>query len=86
MKFKKKISVSELKVHALQIIEDVKTKNEEIEIFKRGKRVAKIIPFGEKSVQEAMNDWLGCLDGSVKKPRNPDLILEPLDSKWDANE
>ena len=36
----RKVSVSELKVHVLQIIESVKTSQTEVEVYKRGKLVA----------------------------------------------
>jgi antitoxin (DNA-binding transcriptional repressor) of toxin-antitoxin stability system len=77
---KKKISVSELKVHALQIIETVKTTKQEVEIYKRGKLVAKISPLSDDDGK----NWIGCLDGRVADPKNPDSIIEPINANWDA--
>ena len=79
---KKKVSVSQLKAHALQIVEAVRTTKQEVEIYKRGKLIAKINPAGE----ESKDSWLGCLVGSVKFNGDVDAIIEPIDVKWDANE
>ena len=78
----KKISVSELKVHALQIIEAVKTTKQEFEVYKRGKLVAKITPMSEDDGKS----WIGCLDGRVPMPKNPDSIIESTGEIWDAEQ
>ena len=80
-KTRKKVSVTEFKAHALQIIEGVRTNKKEVEIYKRGKLVAKLCPAEDQPVR-----WLGALDGTVVTCGDPDSILEPLDVKWDANE
>jgi len=75
----KTVSVTELKAHALQIIETVKTSKQEVQILKHGKLVAKIVPI------EQAPAFLGSMKGTVTYPKgSPDSILEPLDLKWDA--
>ena len=74
----KKVSVSELKVHALQIIESVNSSKIEVEVYKHGKLVAKITP----SAEEIEKPWMGCAEGTVKFNGNPDSILDPIDEKW----
>jgi prevent-host-death family protein len=78
----KKVSVSELKVHALHLIESVKTSKTEIEVYKHGKLVAKIMPVEENPKKSI----LGSLTGSATFSEDPDSLLEPIDVKWDANE
>ena len=75
----KKVSVSELKVHALQLIESVKSSKTEIEVYKRGKLVARITPAGDEP-----KSLLGCTEGMIKFIGDPDSILEPLDLEWDS--
>ncbi len=75
----KKVSVSELKVHALQLIESVKSSRMEIEVYKRGKLVARITPAGDEP-----KSLLGCMRGTGYILGDPDSILEPIDVEWDA--
>lgn len=76
----RKVSVSELKVHVLQIIESVKTSQTEVEVYKRGKLVARISPVNE----EPRKSFIGCMIGTMKIVGDPDSILEPIDVEWDA--
>lgn len=76
----RKVSVSELKVHVLQIIESVKTSQTEVEVYKRGKLVARISPVNE----ELRRSFIGCMIGTMKIVGDPDSILEPIDVEWDA--
>jgi prevent-host-death family protein len=78
----KKVSVSELKAHALQIIESVKTQKTEIEVFKRGVLVAKIVPIPA----ETQKSWLGCGADTLTLPEDADSILEPIDAIWSVDE
>ena len=75
----KKVSVSELKAHALQLIESVKTSQLEIEVYKRGQLVAKITPIGEETPKKS---WLGLGADTMQIVGDPSSILEPLDVKW----
>jgi antitoxin (DNA-binding transcriptional repressor) of toxin-antitoxin stability system len=76
----KKVSVSELKVHALQLIESVKSSNTEIEVYKHGKLVARITPAAE----EPRKSILGCAVGLGRIVGDPDSIMDPIDVEWDA--
>jgi prevent-host-death family protein len=82
MAVKKKVSVSELKAHALQLVESVRTQKKTVEIYKRGVLVAKLVPAAELTVA----DWVGSLEGQVIFHDSADAILEPISVKWDVNE
>ena len=45
----KSMSISQFKAHALQVIEDVFESREDLVITKRGKPVARIIPYQEQT-------------------------------------
>ncbi len=76
---KKKVSVSELKAHALQIVESVRTQKKEVEIYKRGKLVAKIVPASDLPAKE----WFGSMKG-IQFNCTPEELMEPLDVKWNV--
>ena len=81
MKPKKRVSVSELKVHALQIIESMKHSKEEVEVYKRGKLVARIVPASATQPKPFLNRMPESVDFLV----SADSLLEPIDEVWNAS-
>jgi antitoxin (DNA-binding transcriptional repressor) of toxin-antitoxin stability system len=74
----KEISVSEFKTHALRLFEQVLTSREGLVITKRGKPVAEVIPFqdrSEKSVPGKLSKTL-VFEKDIISPFGPDI--------WDA--
>lgn len=55
------ISVSELKTHCLRIVQEVATRRREVVITKRGKRIARLVPLGEESAEDALERLRGTL-------------------------
>lgn len=77
---KKTFSVSEFKSKSLGLLERVARNRESITITKRGKPIAKVIPFGEPSRRPEP----GRLEGSLMSEED---IMTPFGSKmWKAAE
>jgi prevent-host-death family protein len=70
------VSASDFKTHCLQYIDMASTQHKNLVITKRGKPVARLVPYKEE-VREAFG-WMagtGVICGD---------IMEPLDVEWDA--
>lgn len=75
MKTKTTIGSFEAKTHLSQILEDVQD-GEEITITKRGKPIAKIIPYREKKSNLSRKDILARFAEIKKSVKNPVNIKE----------
>lgn len=73
----KKISAGEFKNTCLKLMDGVAKTHEELVITKRGKPIAKLVPF------EADNDPFGFMKGSVVI--KGDIVNFDLNQKWDAD-
>ncbi|MBS3934332.1 MAG: type II toxin-antitoxin system Phd/YefM family antitoxin [Truepera sp.] len=65
------------KAHCLKLMDQVQREHREIVVTKRGKPVAKLVPY-----DEAAADIFGYLQGAVS--RYGDLV-SPLDEVWEAD-
>ena len=72
------VSKSQFKAQALEYLREVERKKQPLVITHAGKPVAKVIPYKDKSDQEAI---LKSLKGTVTYHGD---IVEPLDVEWDA--
>ncbi len=66
------------KTNCLRVMDDVQAKRKQVIITKRGKPVAKLVPFDEEPVR-----LFGSMKGSVVQYGN---IIDPIDVRWEANE
>jgi prevent-host-death family protein len=71
-----KISAAQFKAKCLKIMDEVRSRREEVVITKRGKPVARLIPFDEKPAP-----IYGCMKSTVTILGD---IVSPVDEKWDA--
>jgi prevent-host-death family protein len=70
------IPAGEFKAKCLQLMDMVDSKRIEVEITKRGRPIAKLVPI-EKSEK-----LFGCLEGSVTYHAN---VVDPIDVDWESN-
>jgi prevent-host-death family protein len=71
-----KIAISQFKAHCLELIEKLQTDGQPIIVTKRGKPVAKVMPFNNEKVS---------LFGILKhKAEIKGDIIDAIDVKWDA--
>jgi prevent-host-death family protein len=70
------LSISEFKAKCLRLIEDVAQKHTELVISKRGRRVAKLVPFDVEQPS-----ILGFMEGTAKIHGD---VVAPLDEHWEA--
>ncbi len=71
-----KISAAQFKAKCLKLMDEVRNRREEVVITKRGKPVARLVPFDEKPAP-----IYGCMKGTVTILGD---IVSPVDEKWDA--
>ena len=71
-----KTAISQFKAHCLELIEKLQTDGQPIIITKRGKPVAKVMPFNNEKVS-----LLGILKHKAEIKGD---IMAPIDVKWDA--
>jgi prevent-host-death family protein len=73
------VGVSELKAHCLRLVEEVARQRREVIVTKRGRPVARLIPFGEPRPDEALARLRGTLIGGTR--------VEDFDTKvaWEAD-
>lgn len=71
------IPAGEFKAKCLKLMDQVKQDHREIVITKRGKPIAKLVPYEEK-----LQSVYGCMKGTVKILGD---IISPIDVKWDAD-
>lgn len=78
----KTIGAGEFKAKCLAIIDEVGETGQEVVITKRGKPVAKLVPFEAKSVESLF----GRLKGIVKIVGDPDDLIKPVFpvEDWDS--
>ena len=72
------MAISKFKALALQIVDKVSRTHESIIITKRGKPLAKVIPFKGKHKENKP----GRLAGTLLYEKD---IIGPIDEKWDAD-
>lgn len=72
------ISASEFKAKCLALLDDVAATGAELVVTKRGKPVAKVVPF------ESRDQLRGSLKGSVTYLVSEEELLAPIDVEWDA--
>jgi prevent-host-death family protein len=72
------IGAGEFKAKCLQLMDLVQKTKIPIVITKRGKPVAKLMPF-----ESEPEEFFGCLKGSVHISAD---IINPFDVQWDADE
>jgi prevent-host-death family protein len=70
----KKIAAGEFKAKCLAILDEVNRTGQEVIVTKRGKAVAKLVPFQEMSV----DSLFGRLKGIVKIVGDPDDLVKPI--------
>jgi prevent-host-death family protein len=77
----REIGAGEFKAKCLAIIDEVSKSGQEVIITKRGKAVAKLIPFQEMSV----DSLFGRLKGIVEIVGDPDDLIKPAfpEEDWD---
>jgi len=71
-----KISAGQFKAKCLKLMDEVRNRREEVVITKRGKPVARLVPFDEKQAK-----IYGCMQGTVTILGD---IVSPVKEKWDA--
>ncbi len=71
-----KISAAQFKAKCLKLMDEVRNRREEVVITKRGKPVARLVPFDEKPTP-----IYGCMKSTVTILGD---IVSPVDEKWDA--
>ena len=71
-----KISAGQFKAKCLKLMDEVRNRREEVIITKRGKPVARLVPFDEKPTP-----IYGCMKSTVAILGD---IVSPVDEKWDA--
>jgi len=62
----KKVAVSELKTHCLRLLGEVARQRRELIVTKRGKPIARVVPFGEVRQDEVLARLRGTLIGGEK--------------------
>jgi len=72
------IPAGEFKAKCLKIMEEVNLQHKTIIITKRGKPIAKLVPFNDTPLS-----LFGVMEGSVKIKGD---IINPTGEKWEANE
>jgi prevent-host-death family protein len=70
----KRISASSFKARCLALLDEVASAGEEIEVTKRGRPVARVVPVEQPPP----------LDGSVGFLVDDDELIEPVEVDWDA--
>jgi prevent-host-death family protein len=70
----KQISASRFKARCLALLDEVAATGEQIEITKRGRAVARLVPVEEPP----------SLVGSVEFLVDDDRLIAPIDIEWDA--
>jgi len=78
----REIAAGEFKAKCLGIIDEVSKSGQEVIVTKRGKAVAKLIPFQETSV----DSLFGRLKGIVRIVGDPDDLIKPIIplEDWDS--
>jgi len=78
----RKVAAGEFKAKCLAILDEVNKTGQEIIITKRGKPMAKLLPFQEASV----DSLFGRLKGIVEIVGDPDDLVKPIFSleDWDS--
>lgn len=71
-----KISAGEFKAKCLKLMDEVRDRREEVVITKRGKPVARLAPFDEKTTP-----IYGCMKNTVTILGD---IVSPVGEQWDA--
>ena len=71
-----KISAGRFKAKCLKLMDEVRTRREEVVITKRGKPVARLVPCDEKAAP-----IYGCMKGTVTILGD---VVSPTGEKWDA--
>lgn len=71
-----KISAGQFKAQCLKLMDEVKSRHEEVVITKRGMPVAKLVPYEDKPVP--IN---GFMKNTIKILGN---VVSPVGDKWDA--
>ena len=71
------IAAGQFKAECLKLMDRVNENHEEIIISKRGKPVAKLVPYRDETVRSIF----GYIKNSVKNEKN---IIEPTGEYWDA--
>jgi prevent-host-death family protein len=74
-----KISAAEFKTKCLKLMDHVNSFHEEVVITKRGKPVAKLIPYSKTP----SNPLFGYMKNSVTIN---DDIMQPIDVEWETNQ
>jgi prevent-host-death family protein len=72
----KRIAASSFKARCLGLLDEVALTGEEIEVTKRGRPVARVVPVEEPPT----------LEGSVEFLVGDDELIAPVDADWDAAE
>ena len=72
------IAAGDFKARCLELMEQVRERHMEIVITKRGKPVAKLVPFEKKPPE-----LFGCLRGTVTYRGD---IVAPTGEEWDADQ
>lgn len=75
---KNQIQAGVFKAHCLRILDDVKLKNKEYVITKRGTPYAKVVPVGKTEKKGLFGKMRGTISFSGD-------IINALDEKWDAD-
>lgn len=73
------ISAGEFKARCLKLMEDVRSRREEIVITKYGKPVAKLVPIDEKDLPKPF----GFMKGTVVIKED---IVRPIGERWEADD
>ena len=76
---KMQIAAGIFKAECLKLMDQVNKTHEEIIITKRGKPVAKMIPYSSRPEK----NLFGYLKGTSEETGN---IMDPIDVEWEANE
>ncbi|MFN7097216.1 MAG: type II toxin-antitoxin system Phd/YefM family antitoxin [Gammaproteobacteria bacterium] len=72
-----KVTAAHFKTHCLQLMDIAHVKHESVIITKRGKPIAKLIPYDETPPK-----LFGSLQGSATIKGD---LIEPIDIEWEAN-
>jgi len=71
-----KISAGQFKARCLRLMDEVRDRHEDIVITKRGKPVARLVPYDEKPLP-----IYGCMKGTITIIGD---IVSPTGERWDA--
>lgn len=72
------MAVGEFKAKCLAVMAEVNSTGEPLLVTKRGKPLARVVPFQEQVSKEAPESIFGCLRGFLSSPAGTGDLAEPI--------